>query len=190
MNSTFTISFYYNFSKQVIKKLEILSTTLFFSEIDEKRFFVLNNRYILIPSCVKFEKTETYLTFFLDSNDFIENLTFKNFIFSITQLSKRGFDKNFKKRLILKGLGFKANVNSSLSCLELKLGFSHLIQMPIPSHISVKVDKNIITVEGLDKNKVGDFVYKIRSLKTPDVYKGKGFWYKNEIKTLKEVKKT
>jgi ribosomal protein L6P/L9E len=52
------------------------------------------------------------------------------------------------------------------------------------------VNKNILTFEGFDPVAVGNFANKVRSLKFPDVYKGKGFWYKNEVRSLKEIKKT
>jgi ribosomal protein L6P/L9E len=45
-------------------------------------------------------------------------------------------------------------------------------------------------VEGFEAYKVGNFLKKLRNLKAPDIYKGKGFWYKNEIKIFKEIKKT
>ena len=48
----------------------------------------------------------------------------------------------------------------------------------------------LLIVEGIESAVVGNFLKKIRNLKTPDSYKGKGFWYKNESKVLKEIKKT
>ena len=75
--------------------------------------------------------------------------------------------------------------------LELKLGFSALITLPIPvEEVKVDVNKNIITLEGFDPVAVGNFATKIKSLKFPDAYKGKGFWGKNEVRVLKEIKKT
>jgi len=57
-------------------------------------------------------------------------------------------------------------------------------------NFKVVLDKNTLTIEGVDKVKVGNFVNKIRNLKLPDSYKGKGFWYKNEVIKLKEINKT
>jgi len=48
---------------------------------------------------------------------------------------------------------------------------------------------NVLTVEGFESYKVGNFLEKVRKLKKFDSYKGKGFWYKNEARTLKEIKK-
>jgi large subunit ribosomal protein L6 len=57
------------------------------------------------------------------------------------------------------------------------------------SRLNIKVNKNFIIVEGFDAVEVGNFSSKIRRLRVPDIYKGKGVWYKNEIKILKELKK-
>jgi large subunit ribosomal protein L6 len=60
------------------------------------------------------------------------------------------------------------------------LGFSHPVIFEAPSGISFKVEKNIITVEGIDKEKVGQISDKIRSVKPPEPYKGKGIKYSDE----------
>jgi large subunit ribosomal protein L6 len=81
----------------------------------------------------------------------------------------------FKKKLVLKGLGFRMNVVENFEKIEFKLGFSHLIYITIPKTIKVKIKKNKINVEGTNKVLVGTFINKILSLKIPDCYKGKGF---------------
>ena len=91
--------------------------------------------------------------------------------------------------MILKGLGFKGNIVNN-SILELKLGFSHLLKVPLNSkELNVSINNNVLIVEGFESDKVGNFLEKIRKLKKIDSYKGKGFWYKNELKILKEIKK-
>ena len=103
----------------------------------------------------------------------------------------KNLEKPFKKQLLLKGLGFKAEVLNNSSLLELKLGFSSLVKIKIPKEeVLVNVNNNILTLEGFDPVAVGNFANKIRMLKVPDAYKGKGFWYKNEVRSLKEIKKT
>lgn len=100
-------------------------------------------------------------------------------------------EKPFKKKLLLKGLGYKAVLKNDETVLELKIGYSHSISLPIEKqNVKVILDKNTLTVEGTNKTKVGNFVNKIRNLKLPDRYKGKGFWYKNEVIQLKEINKT
>ena len=92
--------------------------------------------------------------------------------------------------MILKGLGFKGNISSDNLFLELKLGFSHILKVPLDSkELKVSMNNNLLTVEGFDADKVGNFLEKTRKLKKFDSYKGKGFWYKNESRTLKEIKK-
>ena len=99
----------------------------------------------------------------------------------------------FLKKLLFKGLGLKAallDVGSN-KILELKLGFSHLIRIIIPqTKIGVKLIKNGLLVSGSDLVTVSNFLYKIKSLKLPNRYKGKGIWYKNEVIKLKEIKKS
>ena len=91
----------------------------------------------------------------------------------------------------MKGLGFKADLTEDSKNLELKLGFSVIKTLPIPTHeVRVNVNKNVLTFEGFDPVAVGNFATKVKSLKFPDAYKGKGFWDKNEVRALKEIKKT
>ena len=96
-----------------------------------------------------------------------------------------------KKILILKGLGLKVNIKKFFleSCLEFKLGYSHLLVLQIDKEIFIRIKKNILFLQSINKEKLGNFIFKIKSLKRPDSYKGKGIWYKNEKIRLKQVKK-
>ena len=71
----------------------------------------------------------------------------------------------------------------------LQLGFSHDIEHAIPDGIDIKVEKNLITISGYDKQKVGAVASKIRSYRPPEPYKGKGVKYVDEVITRKEGKK-
>ena len=148
-------------------------------------------KYFIIPDYISFEKSSNCLAFSLVKGVSEKSTDLDNFFLSFSKIL-RGLEKPFKKKIILKGLGFRASVLSESNILELKLGYSHLVNVELPSSIelSVKFDKNTITLEGSDAAFVGNFANKIRNLKVPDSYKGKGFWYKNEIINLKEVKKT
>jgi len=90
-----------------------------------------------------------------------------------------GLDKGFKKSLEINGVGYRANVNGKN--LELQLGFSHPIVYPIPEGIDIKVEKNIITVSGTDKQQVGQVAAEIRGFRPPEPYKGKGVKYTDEV---------
>lgn len=98
-----------------------------------------------------------------------------------------GVNTGFTKKLILEGVGFKSEVKNGN--LDLALGFSHPVSMPIPEGLTVTAEKNNVTVTGVDKESVGSFTAKVRSMKKPEPYKGKGFRYDNEIIRRKQGKK-
>ena len=84
----------------------------------------------------------------------------------------------------LVGVGYRANANGQL--LELALGYSHDIVMQIPAEVSLKTEtlkgKNpVITLESIDKELIGQVAAKIRSLRKPEPYKGKGIKFVGEI---------
>ncbi len=92
-----------------------------------------------------------------------------------------GVTKGFEKRLELHGVGYRAQANGTK--INLTLGFSHPVEMIAPDGILVLMnekEKNEIIISGIDKQSVGQFSAKIRSLKKPEPYKGKGIRYKGE----------
>jgi large subunit ribosomal protein L6 len=90
-----------------------------------------------------------------------------------------GLDKGFTKSLEINGVGYRAAVNGKT--LELQLGFSHPIQYAIPEGLEIKVDKNIITITGTEKQSVGQAAAEIRAFRPPEPYKGKGVKYTDEV---------
>jgi large subunit ribosomal protein L6 len=90
-----------------------------------------------------------------------------------------GLDKGFSKSLEINGVGYRAQVNGKT--LELQLGFSHPVNYEIPEGLEVKVEKNIITISGTDKQQVGQAAAVIRSFRPPEPYKGKGVKYTDEV---------
>lgn len=100
----------------------------------------------------------------------------------------KGVTEGFEKRLEIVGVGFRAEVQGEV--LRLTLGFSHPVLFHIPKGIKVEVDKQtLITLKGIDKQLVGTVAAKLRSIKTPEPYKGKGIRYLGE-KIRKKVGKT
>jgi large subunit ribosomal protein L6 len=99
-----------------------------------------------------------------------------------------GVNKAFEKKLIVEGIGFKSDVKGK--DLHLALGFSHPVKVVIPEGLKVTADKNVITVSGIDIEKVGSFVANVRSLKKPEPYKGKGIRYDSEVIRRKQGKKS
>jgi large subunit ribosomal protein L6 len=100
----------------------------------------------------------------------------------------KGVNEGFEKKLVLEGVGYKSQVTGNK--LVLALGFSHPVEVEIPAGLNLKAEKNIITIAGIDKELVGSFAAKIRDLKKPEPYKGKGFHYSDEVVRRKQGKKS
>ena len=99
-----------------------------------------------------------------------------------------GASVGYKKTLELSGVGFRAALKGSQ--LNLQLGFSHDINFDIPEGIKLTVEKQtIITIFGADKQKVGMVAAKIKSLRPPEPYKGKGIKEQGQYILRKEGKK-
>lgn len=91
-----------------------------------------------------------------------------------------GVTQGFGKELEIQGVGYRAAVAGST--VSLTLGYTHAIEFPIPAGIQVSVEKQTkLTVTGIDRQMVGHVAAKIRALRPPDVYKGKGVRYVNEV---------
>ncbi|NDB58072.1 50S ribosomal protein L6 [bacterium] len=99
-----------------------------------------------------------------------------------------GVNKAYEKKLIVEGIGYKSDVKGKE--IHLALGFSHPVVRPIPDGLKVTAEKNVITVSGIDVEKVGQFVAQIRALKKPEPYKGKGIRYSDEVIRRKQGKKS
>lgn len=98
-----------------------------------------------------------------------------------------GVTAGFRKALEVVGVGYRAEVADGV--LQMSLGYSHPVRYEIPEGISVTVERNVlITVEGIDKQRVGQVAAEIRAFRRPDVYKGKGVRYVGE-KVRKKVGK-
>ena len=96
----------------------------------------------------------------------------------------------YQKKLILEGIGFKSEIDNPRREFRFALGFSHPVVVKIPECITATVDKNNITIAGVDKELVGNFTAAIRALKKPEPYKGKGMRYEGEVIRRKQGKKT
>lgn len=84
----------------------------------------------------------------------------------------------FEKKLELSGVGYRAQVQGS--DLTLSVGFSHPVKIKAMDGLSFSVSENIITVRGADKDMVGNMAARIRSIRPPEPYKGKGIKYDQE----------
>jgi large subunit ribosomal protein L6 len=91
----------------------------------------------------------------------------------------RGVVEPFVKELEIQGVGYRADISGRT--LNLQLGFSHPIAVPVPDGLKVSVDRNVvIRVEGIDRHQVGQFAADLRELRPPEPYKGKGIRYLGE----------
>jgi len=142
-----------------------------------------------ISSKVKIIKNENDLIIDVRSND--------RYSRSIWGLSRTlinnmiiGVTEGFEKKLDFTGVGYRANVEKkdSKDVLVLNIGFSHPQELIAPENINFKVEKNVITILGIDKEKVGQQASRIRRVRPPEPYKGKGIKYINEQIRKKEGK--
>lgn len=99
----------------------------------------------------------------------------------------KGVKEGYEKKLGIEGLGFKALLEGD--DLVLSVGFSHPIKVKTPQGINFLVEKNIITVSGIDKELVSQTAANIRKIKPPEPYKGKGIRYVGEVIRRKVGKK-
>lgn len=99
----------------------------------------------------------------------------------------KGVNEGFEKKLEMQGVGFKARIEEDNLILD--VGFSHPVTINKIEGINFSVDKNIITVEGINKELVGQVAASVRRIKPPEPYKGKGIKYLGEKIIRKVVKK-
>lgn len=89
----------------------------------------------------------------------------------------KGVSEGFEKKLELSGVGYRAQAAGST--ITLFLGFSHPVIIK-DDNVNFSVEENVITISGIDKTKVGDVAARVRSIRPPEPYKGKGIKYKGE----------
>jgi len=108
---------------------------------------------------------------------------YRALIFNMVQ----GVDKGYEKKLEIEGVGFKAALQGDE--LVMNLGFVNPVKIKKPEGITFTVEKNVISVSGISKEKVGQIAAEIRATKKAEPYKGKGIKYQGERVRRKEGKK-
>lgn len=99
-----------------------------------------------------------------------------------------GVSAGYEKKLELQGVGYRMNMNGNK--IVMALGFSHPVEIEIPEGLVAKLEENnVLSVSGIDKQKVGQFAANVRALKKVEPYKGKGFRYQGEKVRRKAGKK-
>jgi large subunit ribosomal protein L6 len=97
---------------------------------------------------------------------------------SILNNLAKGVSEGFEKKLELSGVGYRAQAAGNT--LTLSLGFSHPVVVKVEQGITFEVTENVITISGIDKTLVGDTAAKVRAIRPPEPYKGKGIKYVGE----------
>lgn len=99
----------------------------------------------------------------------------------------KGVSEGFSKKLLIKGVGYKASLVGNK--VEIYAGYSHPYLIDIPIELKLEIPKPTeMIVTGIDKQKVGEFAAVLRKVRKPNVYSGKGIMYDNEIIRRKEGK--
>ena len=167
-----------------INIIQILYFTFILFKFNKNCFF------FKLPQNTKFFKKVNKYIFFTKTLSLHSLLSIKALFLKISFFKKN--NNTFTKKIFLQGLGFKVSSIVQNKFIELKIGYSHNVKINIPtkSNLTLYLNKNLIIIEGIQKYQVGNFANRIKFFRIPDSYKGKGIWYKKEIKFLKEIKKT
>ena len=99
----------------------------------------------------------------------------------------RGVNEPFEKKLVVEGVGYRAEAQGNK--IVLSVGYSHPVELAAPEGVEIIVEKNNITVKGINKDDVGEFAANIRATRKPEPYKGKGIRYEDEVVRRKQGKK-
>ena len=140
----------------------------------------------LFPNTILFKKTEKEIKVAPSPRFLKQNAlwgTARAIVFNMI----KGVTEGFEKKLELQGTGYKVNLQGKKLILD--VGYSRSIEFAIPSEVEVEVEKNIITVKGIDKQLVGETAARIRKIRKVEPYKGKGLRYVGEFVRRKEGKK-
>lgn len=140
---------------------------------------------LVLPRIIKVEKNDNVI-FVRRLGDSKKSKSLHGLYRKLIANMLEGVSQGFEKKLDFKGVGFRAEVQENK--LILNVGFSHPNELLAPEGIEAKVEKNIITVSGIDKQKVGQFAAQIRAVKPVEPYKGKGIKYLDEIPRRKPGK--
>lgn len=146
------------------------------------------NTTLTIPilSGIKVEKNNNELTF-TPENGAKQTISNWGTMRALVQNAIRGVAKDFAKSLVIEGVGYRANIEGGN--LVLNLGYSHPVRFSIPKGIKIAVEKNMVHITGPDKQLVGETAARIRRLRKPEPYKGKGIRYADEVVKRKAGKK-
>ena len=131
----------------------------------------------LCPEVGLSQKDDTLIVSTVDDSK--KTMALKGLTRSLVNNMVVGVGEGFKKRLVIEGVGYKADIAGAV--LTLNVGYSNPVTFNLPGGVSGEVDKaNTITLESIDKELLGLTAAKIRSIRKPEPYKGKGIRYEDE----------
>lgn len=103
---------------------------------------------------------------------------FSGLVRSLVNNMVMGVAQGFQKKLVIEGVGYRAEAAGGT--LTLNVGYSNPVKFSLPQNVKASVEKNMITIESIDKELLGHVAAKIRGIRPPEPYKGKGIRYQDE----------
>jgi len=138
------------------------------------------NLELKIPHKIHLTQKESFIVVSVDDENEKNNKSLWGTTHRLIENMLQGVTTGFQKKLVLSGVGFRASVTEKKLLLE--LGLSHPLEIPFPENIAITTEgNNIIIISGIDKHAVGQAAARIRALKKPEPYKGKGISYEGEV---------
>lgn len=131
-----------------------------------------------LPAGIKMEVVDGQIIVSQEKKNDVETNALFGLTRSILNNLVIGVADGFEKKLELSGVGYRAQASGNT--LTLALGFSHPVVVKVEQGITFAVNENIITISGIDKGLVGNTAAKVRAIRPPEPYKGKGIKYVGE----------
>ncbi len=135
-------------------------------------------KVVLREKCVKAEKRENQIFVTVADPESKKQKAYWGLYRTLIANMLEGLTKGFEKKLEVNGVGYRVSLSGQK--LILNVGFSHPVEFEVPAGIQAKVEGNIITLQGIDKQLVGQTAASIRKIRKPEPYKGKGIKYVGE----------
>ncbi len=170
-------------------KLPIILTDGIQAKIDNNFIIVKGSKGELkqeLNGLVKVEVLEKEIKVSIKNEKVKKERAFWGLYRSLINNMVQGVEKGFEKKLEVNGVGYRITLVGKK--LTLNVGYSHPVDFELPEGITGAVEGNVITISGIDKQLVGEVAAKIRKIKKPEPYKGKGIKYIDEVIRRKEGK--
>ncbi len=132
---------------------------------------------LIRATLVEEDGSKTVLVTVLDENDRIQNALWGTMRTLVSNMIE-GVSAGFSKKLEINGVGYRVNVKGNV--VVLTVGYSHDVPIELPSGLSAVAEANTLTISGFDKQLVGEMAARIRKVRKPEPYKGKGIKYADE----------